>query len=88
MIPIQPDWPHLPAGQLVGLSEDLNQIDRARAMAEQLGRIDCLFAFGNVNEIPWRDAYFDEVYLTGEATAEVRRVLTSEGVIHPCPSMS
>jgi ubiquinone/menaquinone biosynthesis C-methylase UbiE len=86
LIPILDEWASLAASQLVGLSEDLDAIDQARALAEELGRTDCLFILGNVNEIPWRDAYFDVVYVAGQATDEVRRVVAEGGVVHECQS--
>lgn len=86
--PILSGWSQLPAGQLVGLSEDLDEIDQARALAEELGRTDCLFVVGNENEIPWRDDYFDVAYLAGKATSEVRRVIQPDGIIHECQSTS
>lgn len=86
MIPIIPGWDRIPASQLVGVSDDLDEIDGARALAESLGRIDCLFIQGNENGIPWRDAYFDVAHLAGTATAEVRRVLGPDGTIHECQS--
>lgn len=88
MIPIIPGWHAIEASQLVGVGEDRDEIDRARALAESLGRIDCLFILGNVNEIPWRDKYFDAAYLAGKATDEVRRVIQPDGTIHECQSTS
>ena len=86
LIPILEGWQKIVASQVVGVSEDLDEIDRARALAEQLGRIDCLFIQGNENEIPWRDTYFDVAYLAGKATDEVRRVIQEAGMIHECQS--
>ena len=88
IIPILSNWPDLPAGQLIGVASDLDEIDRARAQAESLHRIDCMFIEGSVNAIPWRDSYFDIAYLEGLATDEVRRVMTPEGIIHECQSTS
>ncbi len=88
IIPILSNWPDLPAGQLIGVASDLDAIDRARAHAESLHRIDCMFIEGSVDAIPWRDSYFDIAYLEGLATDEVRRVMTPEGIIHECQSTS
>lgn len=86
IVPIVAGWQDLPAGQLVGVSEDLDAIDAARELAEALGRINCMFIPGSADEIPWRDAYFDAAYIVGEATAEVRRVCTPDAEIHQCAS--
>lgn len=69
-------------GQLVGLSEDLDQIDMARALAEDLGRVDAMFMVGNASEIPWRDGYFDVAYVGTASTEELKRVLKAGGVVH------
>ncbi len=82
LVPILPDWPKLNATELVGVSDDPDEIDRARALAEELGRTNCLFVFGSPDAIPWRDQYFDTAYIAGEATTEIRRVMTGQGVIH------
>ncbi len=88
LIPILPNWPDLPAGQLIGISSDLDEIDQARELAESLHRTDCMFIQGSIEEIPWRDSYFDVAYLAGSASDEVRRVMTPEGIIHECQSTS
>jgi len=82
MIPILPGWQGMECGQLVGLSEDLDQIDVARALAEDLGRVDAMFMVGNASEIPWRDGYFDVAYVGTASTEEVKRVLKAGGVVH------
>lgn len=86
LLPILPGWPTLEASQLIGFAEDLDEIDAARALAESLGRVDCMFLQGNLDSIPWRDEYFDVAYLGSTATDEVRRVLTRQGVVHECQS--
>jgi ubiquinone/menaquinone biosynthesis C-methylase UbiE len=88
LIPILPNWPDLPAGQLIGVSSDLDEIDQARELAESLHRTDCMFIQGSMEAIPWRDSYFDVAYLAGSASDEVRRVMTPEGIIHECQSTS
>ncbi len=88
VLPILPNWPDLPAGQLIGVSPDLDEIDQARAQAESLHRTDCMFIEGTIEAIPWRDSYFDVAYLAGSATDELRRVMTPEGIIHECQSTS
>jgi hypothetical protein len=88
IIPILPNWPNLQADQLIGVSSDLDEIDRARAQAESLNRTDCLFIQGSIDSIPWREAYFDVAYLAAAATDEVRRVMNAEGMIHECQSAS
>ncbi len=88
IVPILPNWPGIEASQLIGVSTDLDQIDQARAHAESLNRIDCMFIEGSVDAIPWRDSYFDIAYIAGSATDEVRRVMSPEGIIHECQSTS
>ncbi len=82
MIPIVAAWPNLTASQLVGLDMDLDRIDEARALAEEMNRTDCMFMLGSADEIPWRDGYFEAIYTQNEPTAEIKRVLAPGGVIH------
>jgi ubiquinone/menaquinone biosynthesis C-methylase UbiE len=82
MIPILPGWQGMECGQMVGLSEDLDEIDRAREVAEELGRVDVMFMVGNAGEIPWRDGYFDVAYVGGASTEEVKRVMKEGGAVH------
>ncbi len=82
VVPIVEAWAEIPAGQLVGVSEDLDAVDRARQRAEELGHTDCMFIEGSVTEIPWRNGYFDVIYTNGAATDEVRRVGKPDAVIH------
>ncbi len=85
LIPILKGWQQLPVGQLIGISTDLDEVDAARALAEELKRVDCMFIEGSENAIPWRDEYFDEAYLGCPLTDEIRRVMKPEGTIHECP---
>jgi ubiquinone/menaquinone biosynthesis C-methylase UbiE len=86
LVPILSDWPKIEAAELVGVSEDLDEIDHARALAEELGRTNCLFVVGSPEAIPWRDQYFDTAYLAAESTTEILRVMKHEGEVHECQS--
>jgi ubiquinone/menaquinone biosynthesis C-methylase UbiE len=82
VMPIREGWERLEAEQIVGVDENWETIDRARARAEELGRTDCLFIFGTSLEIPWRENYFDEAYIEGQCSNEVRRVIKTNGKVH------
>lgn len=88
MVPILDDWPRLAEGLLVGISSDLVSIDEARARAEELGLVDCMFVEGSPDCIPWRDAFFTVAYVGKEATPEIRRVVEEGGEIHEWQSKS
>ncbi len=88
VIPVRPGWEAIVAEQVVGVDEDLEALDRARARAEELGRTNCLFIQGNILEIPWRENYFDDAYVTGECSVELYRVIKEDGKVHPWQSES
>ncbi|WP_031500669.1 hypothetical protein [Bryobacter aggregatus] len=88
VVPILDGWPKLVDGLFVGVADQLDVIDRARALAESLGLDNCMFTEGNADDLPWRDGFFTDIYTSGPITPEIRRVLAEGGHIHEWQSMS
>jgi rhamnosyltransferase subunit B len=87
LAPLCADWVSLARqvseGTLVGLAADEATLDAARERAEAEGFAHCMFVLGDLEEIPWQEAFFDRAYVSGVLSErgawELSRVLVSRG---------